>query len=74
MGLIQWLEQFFVAIFFCWRAILAYKALPGFFLCIFSSLTCLQQAVTSGVEGSGQPVTISTKCKNPSSALLRKMT
>jgi hypothetical protein len=37
------------------------KALPGFFLCIFSSLTCLNKPVFSkrdllGVEGTGQAV------------------
>jgi hypothetical protein len=45
-----------------------HKALPGFFLCIFSSLTCLkkhvtcfQQAGSSTEEGTSQPVTISKK-------------
>jgi hypothetical protein len=37
------------------------KAFPGFFLCILSSLTCLkkiyfQQAESSAVEGTSQPV------------------
>ncbi len=44
------------------------KARPGFSLCIFSSLTCLKKPVFS------QPVTISKKWKNPSSAFSRKRT
>ncbi len=44
------------------------KALPGFFLCIFSCLTCLKKPVFS------QPFTISKKWKNPSSALRRRRT
>ncbi len=73
------------------------KALPGFFLCISSSLTCLKKPVfnnwdllrwkvparlpTQAVLGSSkpakgthQPVTISKKWKNPSSAFPRKRT
>jgi hypothetical protein len=56
-----------------------HKALPGFFLCIFSSLTCLNKPVlrkpdllTSGKYPAS--VTISKKWKNPSSALCRKRT
>ncbi len=66
--------------------------MPGFFLCIFSSLTYLKKPVFSkrdllrwkvqpgctGIfcpaEGTSQPITISTKWKNPSNALPRKKT
>ncbi len=51
-----------------------------FFLCIFSSQTCLKKPVFSKGDllqwkvGTSQPVTISKKWKNPSSALRRKRT
>jgi hypothetical protein len=67
------------------RVLQVRKALPGFFLCIFNSLTCLKKPLFSKrsllrwkVEGySGQLkvlVTISKKWKNPSSASRRERT
>ncbi len=55
------------------------KALPGFLLCIFSSLTCGRyQPGSIGIfwpaEGTSQNVTISKKWKNPSFPLPRKRT
>jgi hypothetical protein len=46
--------------------LLKHKALLAFFLCIFSSLTCLKKRVfsqqgSSVVKGTSQPVTISKK-------------
>ncbi len=79
---------------FTYKSKVIRKALPGLFLCIFSSRTCLKKPVfskrdllgvggegtsqaTLGVfwpaEGTSQPVTISKKRRNPSSALHRGM-
>jgi len=70
---------------FCSRK--ALPLLPRFFLCIFSSLTCLKKPVPSKRDllrskvlarlywdFTNQPVTISKKWKNPSYVLRRKRT
>jgi hypothetical protein len=80
-----WLQHKLNYFLFCWEfwkssALLLkiHKSRPRFFLCIFSSIilpeeTCFQQG-SSATEGTSQPVTISKKCKNPSSALCMKRT